>query len=205
MIPCVVYITAVSFTSQLQLLWKHNLRHSDCVLEFFDNNRLEMTAKRLGIENAVNSVIPMPFKVDLWKYALLHEKGGIYIDADMELTTPPENIFNLSSSKLQIISNECVYTSIFAAPPKANDLNKALKHAISNVESRSYGYSDSEALPWYGITGQCTFAKSIVDFMSVGVEDGCVFVNNKRVACKTRHHTGEASYTSLWNQRAIYT
>ena len=163
-IPCAVYITSSEYSDTLRQLWSENMKESTCSLRFFDNAQILRSVVDLGIANEVNAVRPWAFKIDLWRYAYLQRFGGIFFDAELRLSTPPERIFNLNLKQLQIPMDRnkpCLYNAMMASPRRSPALYKILMRALSNVRARSYGYADSSYEPWLGITGPCTAGKAV--------------------------------------------
>ena len=157
-VPCVVYITAASFTTTLQHLWANNLKRSNCTLRFFSNDALLESSNELGVGEYVRALRPWAYRADVWRYAQLLHTGGMFFDAEIQLVRPPEEIFDLDSRMdLQLIVDmnpRCYFQAVMAASMGSGGLALVLNRTISNIQGRTYGYADGASEPWLGITGK---------------------------------------------------
>lgn len=216
MTPCVVYVTATVFTPPLRALWRHNMRHSRCLLDFYDDARFNQSTRALGIAEHVDLVRPWAYKADLWRYAKLLRDGGIFMDAETRLYTSPEDIFALESDRVQTVTDRgqvCLYNALMASPANSSALHRVLTRALRNVERRSYGHADSSTEPWLGITGPCTMAAALRghDYRVVGCHvsphtldtHGGIIATNDQTS-KAQFTTDASHYGHHWGARTVY-
>lgn len=225
MIPCVIYITIAIFTPALQQLWIDNLKHSRCTLRVFNNTALLESSTKLGVGSQVRVLRPWAYRADVWRYAQLLHTGGMFFDAELKLSRPPEDIFDLNKDKLQLVVDidpECYFQAVMAAPKNSAELSLVLSRTISNIRARSYGHVDSKTQPWLGITGPCTMGKALVGhsihrvgrLRQIGKHATIVDITGNELArilpdIKTNHVNGKdgspgAHYGYLWGKRMIY-
>lgn len=215
-IPCIVYVTAPRWTQALATLWSRNLRNTSCKLRFHDDEALVRSAAESGIDDAVASVAPWAFKSDLWRYSVIWRTGGLFFDAEMELLVPPTRMFDLARGGLQVVTdrppNRCVYNAAFASAAYDATLGAVLDHALANVEARSYGFNDSQAEPWLGITGPCAMAAAVAgrNATVVATYDGDVVrCGQNKSSCirnveDVKYEFTSAHYGGTWEDRRVY-
>lgn len=178
-IPCVIYMTDVAFTEKLQHSVERNLKDSACRVSFYNDSQIAASIDilndlwadseyfgTLGFKDAFMRVNPFAFKIDLWRYAMLWAHGGIFLDTEIVLMRPPEEIFDLGAGGLQIVQDRedissCFYNAIMASEQHNVELAKVLAHVLNNVKVRSYGQEDSQTEPWLGITGPCAMSAAL--------------------------------------------
>lgn len=111
------------------------------------------------VVNSYDRLIPGTFKADLWRYCLMYEKGGVYLDIKYQcepgfkLIDLIEN--NNSKNKKSVfvreylgvqtnMSPEVVYTGIMITNPKNELFMKCIRKICENVESKYYGTQHTE-------------------------------------------------------------
>ena len=209
-VPCVVYITAATLTSELNALWSKNMEGSRCTWKFYDNAMLRKSAGELGIAEAFETLQPWAYKADLWRYAQMNEVGGVFFDAELRLLKKPEEIFDLNETeKVQVPLDrdpKCYYNAIMAAPRRTAGGRKALLRTLRNIKRRSYGHEDSKTEPWLG-HGPCTLARALGNdvriigkYPSPYAQDlsGDRIAVNGPIAKRGEH------YGNLWGTKAVY-
>ena len=90
----------------------------DVEYEFYDDDRLEsyMSRQSSEIYKRYKDLYYIPWKTDLWRYCVLYENGGMYIDADgYFIKKIDKELFNYDSFFFydpicKVIYNGCFYT-----------------------------------------------------------------------------------------------
>lgn len=219
-IPCIVYVTAAVWSAQLSALWARNLQNSRCTLRFYNDSAVLESAAALNVLHAVQMVRPWAYKVDLWRYAKLLSTGGIFYDAETRLYVPPEVMFDLSQSLLQLPYDRnarCYYNAIMAAPANNGAVNATLRRALHNVALRSYGRRDAAATlsaePWLAVTGPCTLGAAVAlraDVVAIGRHVGphTLDTRRKRIAVTVdavKSTFSSQHYGAHYGARTLYT
>lgn len=104
--------------------------------------------------NSYDRLIPGTFKADLWRYCILYEKGGVYLDIKYQCM-PGFKLINLIENNKPVfvreylgvqtnLSTEVVYTGIMITPPKNEIFMKCIRKICENVESKYYGTQHTE-------------------------------------------------------------
>lgn len=115
-----------------------------------------------GAEKAFQELRPVAFKADLWRYMILWQQGGIYLDAKIMLTAPLASWVNQQSDEMagcwdnpEAYGQGAIYWNAMLAARKHNpSLLSAIKRIISHTETHYYG--EDEPLLWHcdlSITG----------------------------------------------------
>jgi len=130
--------------------------NNDCI-EFLKENFDERLIK------AYNSLVPGPFKADLWRYCVLYIKGGVYVDIDMECMFPLNNLIDEDDCfifiKDDINPTLQVFNAFICSIPKHPFLKEAIYSAVDKIERKFYGKVMFE------ITGPVHFGDCINKFL----------------------------------------
>jgi mannosyltransferase OCH1-like enzyme len=130
----------------IELLKKVN---NDCNIYIFDKDDRVNFIKKYFIKeviNAYNSLIPGPYKADLWRYCILYKYGGIYQDIKMQ----PINGFKYSQLLLNDkeyyirdhdMSGRGIYNAVLICKPRNQILLKCINKIIDNIKNKYYGMS----------------------------------------------------------------
>ena len=130
----------------IELLKKVN---NDCNVYIFDKDQRINFIKKYFIKEVVdayNSLIPGPFKADLWRYCILYKYGGIYQDIKYQ----PINGFKyselLANNKEYYVrdydmSGRGIYNALLVCKPKNQILLKCINKIIDNCKNKYYGMS----------------------------------------------------------------
>lgn len=122
---------------------------------------------------AMHEIVPMAFKVDIWRYGILWLQGGIYADADLEVWIEPSSIFDMSrpdllqsfedhgTPNLDANGDACVYQALIATGPKSPAIAAVLRRSLANIAAGTFGETDSPGASWLGITGPCTVSMAL--------------------------------------------
>lgn len=101
------------------------------------------------------------FKADLWRYAILYKEGGVYIDMDMELLVPLDDIIqgelvSIADRKKSDLVPSAVYQAFIASVPNHPVLLHALDISTYNV--LSFHIPDTDCTD---ITGPIVFGRAL--------------------------------------------
>lgn len=215
-IPCIVYVTVARRTPSFDSLWAQNMAKSQCNLHVFNDNAFVRSTEELGISEIVAAVRPWAYKADLWRYALLAEKGGMFFDAELRLYRAPEKIFDLESDIIQVPIDRggCLFQAMLASPPQSVAMKKVSRRATANVHARSYGQTDSDSEPWLGVTGPCTMKAALgpTEYRVIGKHRSphTVGSNGKLISkiedhIKSQFANQTTHYGHHWGTNTIYT
>jgi mannosyltransferase OCH1-like enzyme len=123
--------------------------NNDCNIYIFDkDDRVNFIKKyfRKEVIDAYNSLIPGPYKADLWRYCILYKFGGIYQDIKMQ----PINGFKYSQLLLNDkeyyirdhdMSGRGIYNAVLICKPRNQILLKCINKIIDNIKNKYYGMS----------------------------------------------------------------
>lgn len=123
---------------------------------FYDDKQMTQSAydisKQLeavgvhGAWDAYKSLRPMAFKADLWRYMVLWQHGGAYLDGKIKLRSHISHWANFTSPKLSVCRDKMItyWNAMMAAPRQSEDLKLVIEHVIENVQKQMY-YTDE---PW---------------------------------------------------------
>ena len=123
--------------------------HDDDAL---DNSMQELSKEldRHGVQGAYGAfqkLVPMAYKVDLWRYCLLWKYGGVYMDHELMLQMPLHDVL-ANTSGLVACSDRMVHQGIvpkvwngFLACEAGNPIMlEAARLTIKNVENEVYNH-----------------------------------------------------------------
>ena len=106
---------------------------NDC-REFIKNNF------EIKILNAYDSLVPGAYKADLWRYCVLYNNGGIYLDIKY---TPINNfkLINLTEKEHWVldVDKNGIYNALIVTKPNNPILLKAINKIVENVNKKFYG------------------------------------------------------------------
>jgi len=167
--------------------------------------------------NAFDSLVPGAFKADLWRYCVLFQHGGIYLD----IKYVPINQFrliNLLESEHWVldVDQTGIYNAVMVCRPGCPRLKKAIDQVVHHVETKYYGHGFLDP------TGPQMLSKLFNDSERRSFDmrhelrggrdcDKYVTFNGWDVLQCYPGYTKERDnnslvphYGTLWNQRAIY-
>ena len=215
--------------------WKHKLlseemknnllnlrnQHKDFTFFLYDDAMcVEFLKKHFSIEvlHAFDTLIPGPFKADLWRYCVLYKFGGVYMDIKLNCI----NGFNLN----YLIQEECypkdvphkqygIWQGFLICKPNNLILKKCIECICMHVKYRYYGNT------FLSITGPHLFFNVILYFNKIYLYNISkvklvkknnkvyLYYNNKPVInyYKEWYHDRKASgprYGPLWDKRKVY-
>jgi len=98
---------------------------------------------------AYDTLLPGAFKADLWRYCILYDKGGVYVDIKFQcepgfsfedILLKGENLYireyNHQGTGLY---SHILYTGIIASKPKNPVFQKCIRQIVENCKNRYYG------------------------------------------------------------------
>jgi len=98
---------------------------------------------------AYDTLIPGAFKADLWRYCILYDKGGVYVDIKFQcepgfsfedIVSKGENFYVREyNHKGTGLYPHILYTGIIASKPKNPVFLKCIRQIVENCRNRYYG------------------------------------------------------------------
>lgn len=203
-IPMTIYYTG-RFDSRMDRsdLWPIN-----ATFAFLDNDGLEESMRRLseslsddvpGLFEAFEDLMPWAYRSDLWRYAILYQCGGIYLDAKYHPQVTFSKFLNqigfhkgrmrskigrpqlfsavdevatakVRSEKYRGIT--CVYQGFMTAERKHPLLLHTIRRVVENVKNRWYPSRDLSIFADLFITGPCAVGTIVRDVQQQDVHNG---------------------------------
>jgi hypothetical protein len=152
-----------------------------------------------GVYAAMSQLRPWAFRIDLWRFLVLWETGGYYLDAKLILR---QNLsmwvgsnnggkfvacsISLLPTKLMTLQIESerspptIQNCALAASPRDPLLLSMIRKLVGNVESRWYGPPPSEGPPWIYITGP-GLLQLVIEEAGFKLRTHCEFVEEESV------------------------
>lgn len=130
---------------EIKILYYGNLLNNPEYKLFYFNpsDRLEFikSLNDYRILNAYNNLIPGAFKADLWRYLILSEFGGVYMDFTLNSLIPLDEIIgNRDEVFVKELTDHFGVCNNFICSKKNNaTLKLAIDGVINNVENEIYG------------------------------------------------------------------
>ena len=116
--------------------FEHFLFDLNDAREFIKNNFPDQ------VLNAYDSLIPVAFKCDLWRYCVLYINGGIYLDIKYQCIN---NFRFIMLTEKEYFTKDIdpsgggIYNALIITLPKNNILLKAINQIVENVKNKYYG------------------------------------------------------------------
>lgn len=122
--------------------------NSEYEYQFFDDNDcVQLIQNFFGNEvlNVYFKMEKLQHKADLFRYCLLHTYGGVYIDVDIQLLLPVDEILDLSeNSKLITVKSAHqgtgLYQGFLISEPKNKIFLTLIEDMLKNPNPEDYGY-----------------------------------------------------------------
>jgi len=121
---------------------------------FSDEESREFIEKHFEEEvlNAYDALIPGTFKADLWRYCVLYQNGGVYLDIKYKCNDgfrlkdiANDNFFAREyNGEGTGLSEKPVYTGIMISKPKNPVFMKCIRRICRNVKNKYYGKESTE-------------------------------------------------------------
>jgi mannosyltransferase OCH1-like enzyme len=185
---------------------------------FDDNDCRDFIKNNFNIEvlNAFDRLIPGAYKADLWRYCVLYQNGGIYLDIKygsinsfrfIELTEKEHWVLDIDGNN--------IYNALIVVLPKNPILLKCINQIVLNVATRYYGNSSVDP------TGPGLLSKFLKENDKKNIELQHIFnkpIDEKSIVYKNiailRMYKGYYDeiikfqkvehYQVLWNAKHIY-
>ena len=221
------YISDDVYNNNIKPLLENNPEY-DYYL-FGDEECREYLARYYAPEylQAFDDLIPGAFKADFWRYAILYREGGVYIDLDLIVSKPLNDIIPNDASFVSIkdrtafTNQTAIYQAFIATVPLHNFLNYTLLETLHNIQTYYFGSS------CLGITGPITMGNAISKYLNTnklepGVKtypkDGKVVLyeflnyieiivdskNEKIFGHKFEGYQSLTNYSNMFSNRKVY-
>lgn len=176
------------------------------------------------ILDAFDSLVPLSYKSDLWRYCMLYKNGGIYIDIKFY----PMNQFTFSQMidreyfiKDLESSGDGVVNGFMICKPRNPKIGNCIDQIVENVKTNYYG--DCPLHPTGPMLLKSQFTKDEMDNMEYELKiNEHVYpemfivknghdINDAILATYPEYRTEQAAYgklrhySDIWHQRGIYT
>jgi mannosyltransferase OCH1-like enzyme len=91
--------------------------------------------------NAYNSLVPRAYQVDLFRYCLLYNEGGVYLDSGMTCHKPFRTFIPQDSTLVVPIDrwNSGLYNAFIASTKNHPVIQKTIDLAIERISNKQYG------------------------------------------------------------------
>lgn len=144
MIPKIIFQTSKKKNNILQEYYLNT--YKDYKYVYFDDvDAIEYLSKNLltefaGAQNKFNEFIIGAHKADFLRYYFLYMNGGIYIDTDIEIIEPLDNLIKNQDFVGVITGNNVGFNGFIACSPKHPILYNCLQHAYrtKNTDIKRY-------------------------------------------------------------------
>ena len=170
------------------------------------------------VAKAYTTLVPGAYKADLWRYCVLHQNGGIYLDIKYCNTDKctlmdfvDKEYFVYDSTAVESTSKIGIYNGLMICRPGNPKLGNCIQQIVKNVNSRFYGTNPLD------ITGPTLLVPYFSEDEVAEIRNELVYDNrtntirrNGVALCKQYkgyYHSDNLGprYDVLWNQRKIYT
>ena len=172
---------------------------------------------------AYDSLIPGAFKADLWRYCILYEKGGVYLDIKYKCNGD-FRLVNLADDNCFVreyngegtgLADKPVYTGFMISKPKNPVFMKCIQRICQNVKNKYYGRDNTEPTgpilmgAYFTDSEKAAMKYSYHEIQGVGhirhIDDGVDILSwypEYRAEQKTGSKT--SYWEDLWMARKIY-
>jgi hypothetical protein len=174
------------------------------------------------IISAFDALIPGSFKADLWRYCVLYEKGGVYVDHKVKFRGALRDVIGEGDEMVVPLDADKKHVQIgfMGFVPKHPLLKYVIDKTVENIKKEIIGLRDLE------ITGPIHFAKCCMQFYAVeGLckniilcsghrwlwlnEDASHIYTNDGMIVADYHYkeylsTRKDHYSYFWNNKTIY-
>lgn len=110
---------------------------------FSDADRRKFIKKHFepAVLRAYDKLIPGSYRADLWRYCVIYQNGGVYVDIKLGALVPMSKIIT-NDVNMVLVNDDLdgsMFTSFFAAVPKHPALRKCIDVTIQRVMNEEYG------------------------------------------------------------------
>jgi mannosyltransferase OCH1-like enzyme len=187
----------------------HHLYDDNDCREFIKNNFQE------DVLNTFDKLVPGAYRADLWRYCMLYERGGIYLDIKYECFNHFKFIHLTESEHfVSDLNDSGIYNALLVCLPGNETLLRAINKIVENVKNNFYG--ESCLAP----TGPLLLSKVICNRQNIDLKHNVIngSFNNRIISYNgkiiLKSYNGYLSeygyykktehYAKLWNERKIY-
>ena len=161
------YNSLISNNPELDFALFDEIKCRNFISRYFDKSVL----------NAYDSLIPSSYKSDLWRFCILHKKGGIYIDIKYKCANGFKLIdlctkehFTMERKNIEWEPNSFgIYTALIAVKPYNKIIGKCIKQIVKNVSDKYYGFNALYPTG-PGLLGTIYFSENDIDNVIENVE-----------------------------------
>ena len=126
--------------------FEHHLFSDEDCREFIEENFDD------DVLSAYDTLVPGAFKADLWRYCILYEKGGVYLDIKYKCNEGVK-LKDLATDNFFVreyngegtgLAEKPIYTGFMISKPKNPVFMKCIQRICRNVKNKYYGYENTE-------------------------------------------------------------
>jgi len=167
--------------------------------------------------DAFMSLRPMAFRADLWRYMILWDQGGVYLDVNLKLLAPLTDWINFTSDDLVLVEDrkgQKYWNAMMAASPREDRLARVIRSVVSKIKHNYYGPNclsiTGPAALWQALRGQ---RKPRVEYKWTGLSVVDLNMRKRHIAAKDSHlhellsgfgHKGSQHYSVFWKRHEVY-
>lgn len=167
-IPKVIYQTFKTNNLPWLTKWhikKFRKKNPEYSYEFYDDNRIEDFFLKEFDVNVYNSYKKLNIgaaKADMFRYAILYKKGGIYLDIDSGINNKLNNFINPDDSAIITFEGDPAFYAQWALiyEPRHPFLKKVLELVVENISCNKFPHSVHE------MTGPSIYTKAIKECLN---------------------------------------
>lgn len=135
-----------------------------------DQDCRKFLEEEFGVEyvEAFDDLVPGAFKCDLWRYAMLFIKGGVYLDIDLKELVPLNQIISDDDRLVTAVDRKLpgthgceLYQAFLAAEPRHPVIKLALEKSLKNVIARKEVYKQT----LFDITGPTVLGRALNEYL----------------------------------------
>jgi len=172
------------------------------------------------VDNAYDAFMglrPMAYRADLWRYMILWDQGGVYLDVNLKLRAPLSTWINFTTDDLVLVKDkykQMYWNAMMAASPRDNRLARVIQNVVGKIRNHYYGEN------CLSITGPRALWQSLllqrrprVEYKWNGFSVVDLKTRKRKIASKDSHlhelisgfgHKESQHYSVLWRQNNVY-
>jgi mannosyltransferase OCH1-like enzyme len=165
-----------------------------------------------------DTIIPKAYKADLWRYCVLHTKGGVYLDIKyynvdgfrlIDMTDRDYFVRDIDGS------GRGIYNAFMICKPGNEKLKQCIDKIVENTRDKFYG--DSSLSPTGPLLMKQFFSDEEIDNLELTLGEGngcpdktCLYHKNRAILSiypeyrDEQRDTKEPKYYDLWKKHEIY-
>ena len=175
------------------------------------SHRLAQAAVAQDVYAAFNLLRPAAFRADLWRYMVLWDSGGVYLDMNLRLTTPLSAWIDFERDDLVLVHDHCgsaYWNAMMASAPRSRPLELVIQEVVRRIEKRSYGKNPLDVTGPLVLYSETHAEHPKVEFEWDGKRVLDVATHRTQIASKDSelHYSGNqlTHYDSLWHGHAAF-